>query len=395
MLADSADRPALSVRAMTIRSAALSLLLFGGLLPHGATIQAAAAVFCAPFVFYELQRPFPRMHPAIFLIVPLFAALYASVFWHPPLGEYGATKLRELMTLSLFTGLAASMVRDRAHLVIFARVWGLFGFILALTSFVGAAGNAGRAIGFGGNPIGLARPMASAIVVIVWLMMTGRLARIVGVPAIAVMFVGLFATGSKGPTLAACLAILLLVLLSKRLKTVRLIQLALAVGVGYAAIQQSEFLRNSRVGTFILSPEGLSDPAREGAISGSLRVLSYQKGGSGYGSWEWVTGGTLLQYPHNIWLEVAIESGVIIAAILIAYVLTVLVRLIRSAGADPFAQLAASLLLCEIVSASLTGDIRVRSLWLFLTLGYMVIRWDRPTPLRTTQRPQQRLASRA
>lgn len=355
----------------------LALLLYGSLLPYGAYIQAAAGVIAAPVVLVVLVRPIARrlyLHPAVVIAVPLFAALLVPAVLLPIAGEYGMEKVTDLATLSLFTALAASLVRDRRHLAAFARVWLIVGAAVALLALLGGESETGRAVGAGANPIGLGRGVATATIAAAWLMFNSHLRYAIGVPLCVMYFVAMFATGSKGPVLAVVLAVALLVLLDSRRWVRRAFQMTAVTVAGYLTLTTVPALRDSRVGEFVLSPTTVQDPIRDGALDATWYALTHHGlSGHGYGSWSFIARFPLMDYPHNIWAELAIEAGALATALVAGLLLFVALRLWQAR--NPYAALVLAWLLADTVSASLSGDIRARTLWFFIVLGYVVTRW--------------------
>jgi hypothetical protein len=381
VLGAAGGRAVLSVPTMWARSAVVALLIFGSLLPDGSLVQTGAAVVAAPLVFHDLiARPLPHLHAALRFVVPLFGALLVPALLVTPTTQYGHDKVADLATLSLFTALAAVLIRDREHLLIFVRVWVILGVILALASLTGGdgtGGSAGRATGFGSNPIGLARPIASALVATAWLATRRAWTWPRALPVTAVLLAGLFVTGSKGPLMAAVAGVFVVAMADPRYRASRVIRVALVLAAGYVVVASVDSLATSRAGRFVLSPTEVSDPIRSEAIARSWAFLRDHWSGVGYGNWSAAVGDPLLDYPHNIWLEVAVEAGVLVAAALVCAIATAMVRLARGRDAEPLRVLCLGWLVAECVSASLTGDVRVRSLFFFLTLGWLVAqgRW--------------------
>lgn len=382
------DRPpakGLTTTSMVMRSLALTLLLIGALFPGQGKVQAFAAICCAPLVAWELLRR-RNIHPAIRFAAPLFATIALSGLLIPPTTAYGHTKLTNVLTITLFSALAASLIRDAQHLRVFACVWTGAGILLAAVALLGATGVgglAGRATGFGSNPIGLARPIGSALVVLFWLTVQRSLRPWVAAVFGLVLLAGLFATGSKGPFIAAVLA-LAAVTFSERMNLARIRSAVIVAVIGYGVVLATPSLRNSRLGHIATDPGGIIDPIRADALRRTWPVLITHPLGVGYGNWFEAVSAKGAYYPHNLWAELATEGGWLPGAALVFGVGLVCVRLWKQARLEPVAGLALGLLVFEMFNVSVSGDLNARTFFCFVLLGFIVGMWYRKRPNRHT-----------
>lgn len=365
----------LAPASMVIRSVLLVLLLFGSLLPGGEFVQMIAAVLLFPVVLVEIIRPLVErlyLEKTVIFVVAIFGALLIPALMMSPVGAYGHEKLLDLATLSIYTAFAAMIIRGPKHLQVFAYSWISMGLLVAIVILTGEAGIAGRATGAGANPIGLARAIAISAVSLVWLAINQRVRLWLVVTLMSVYGVAIFSTGSKGPVLGAGIACLVLVLVNSGRRFERMVQLALGALAGYAMVLTVPFLRESRLGEFVIDPFSIEDPIRSMALIRTVSALQeHGLTGHGYGSWSWITNVTLMEYPHNIWAELAIEAGVATCIIVFGALVYVMARLIVNGTMS--GQLVAAWLAAETVSASLSGDIRARAFWFFLVLGFAVV----------------------
>ena len=205
-----------------LRAVIFGVLLTGSLFPSvaGVPLNAAAAIVAAPLIAFEFIRTLPRLHPVLVITVAMFAPLLLARGWQDaPGGPYGDEKFAALWSSTLLCAAGAALIRDRAGLLTFARVWVGIGAVLAvMTMFTGAGPDDNeRATGFGSNPIWLGRAIATAAVFAGWLLWRRYLPRLVGVALIALLVTGVVLTGSRGPTLGMLVGLsVLLVLAAKR-----------------------------------------------------------------------------------------------------------------------------------------------------------------------------------
>ncbi len=112
--------------------------------------------------------------------------------------------------------------------------------------------------------------------------------------------------------------------------------------------------------------------------------------GVGFGNWAVATRWPYNPYPHNIFLEVFAECGVIIGFLLVATCLLIIVRLALVSKTDPTAGLALAILIAETVAVSLSGDINARTFFAMLTMGFVILVWSAKsggTDIRTLRMP--------
>lgn len=369
------------------RAVVLTVLLAGSLYPAvGGHVPAAlAAVVAVPLVAWEVQRVLPRAHPVL-AVLPLFAVLAVPRWLLPVDTDYGQAKWRNLVTVTLLSALAACLVRDRAGLGVFAKVWAVSGVLLAVGALTGGV-EQGRAVGLDdANPIWLARAIGSGLVALLWLTATRRVRWLLAAPALAVGMAGLVATGSRGPLAAALAGAAVVTLGSLRRPAAKVATISGGSALAFAAWQWWHPTPGSRMA-------GLADPATGFAESGRTEllrqtwpVLQEHPWGVGWGNWQWVTGvPSYFRYPHNLWLEVATEAGWVVAAVVVAAVALVLARLWRRRG-NPLAVLAGALLAAEVVSVSVSGDVNARTFWAVLALGWLVSQPSEGKPLEVRRR---------
>lgn len=350
------------------RSIILVALIIGGLFPEvgGIGVAAIASPLALVVVIYEIGRWIPKIHPV--LLVPAFFGILAlHAMAHPPATEYGATKHSMWFTSTLLTALAASLLRDERAVITFARTWLIASGLLAVVTIAGFGG--GRGDGFDSNPIWLARAMATAIVIALFLVMQKHLKAWIFLLAAALLTVGILATGSRGPTLAVALGAIALVIFTRRHRIRRIVGIAIGAGIAYWAVTKLPFFAESRIATML--SEGNTDPYRPIFWAVTPPMIAEHPEGVGIGNWLIFAGApSQFTYPHSLFLEVFAEFGVLIGVGLVVVVLAILVALLVRSKEMPVAILIFALLVVEIAQVSVSGDLNARTFWFLLTLGF-------------------------
>lgn len=352
------------------RSLILVALLIGSLFPTvgGIGLATIASPLALLVVVYELGRWIPKLHPVI--LVPIFfslVALHAQFF--PPMIEYGANKYSTWFTATLLTAVAASMIRDERSLITFCHTWLIATGLLAVITVAGFGG--GRAEGFDSNPIWLARAMATGIVMALFLVMQHRIRAWVFLGISALLIVGIFATGSRGPILAVGVGAIVLVLFTRHHRVRRIAGITLGAGAAYWAVTRLPFFQSSRIVTLL--QDGDTDLSRNIFWSVTPPMIAQHPDGVGIGNWSLLAGAPRqFMYPHNIFLEVFAEFGIWFGVGLIVLVVTILIRLLLRSKETPTAILVFGLLAAEIAQVSVSGDLNARTFWFLLVLAFLV-----------------------
>lgn len=362
-----------------VRAIAFTMLLIGTLLPTvgGHSVAVPAIALAVPLVIYELLGALPRIHPALRFAVPLFAVLALPGLLTPPDTVYGHDKFVRLITFTLLSALAASLVRNPRGLLSVARVWT---FVACLLAAITASGHgtivAGRLSVFDSNPIWLARAFASALIFVAWMLWQRRMRVLLALPLVGLLLVGLYLTGSRGPAIGAVLGVVVLALFANRARTSRIVGVILAAAALAATFAYSQTAATSRLGTFLADPtEGTTASPRYELLQRTIPVIRENPGGVGYGNWQAASGESYLMWPHNLYLELLAEGGWFVGSVLIVALVVVLLRLARRSRMSAEAGLVLALLVAEAFAVSVSGDLNARSFFAFLTLGAVVAKW--------------------
>jgi len=370
------------------RASVLVLLLAGGLLPplpNGIDVTMLAAGMAGLLLMLALLRSPRSVGPVGTFVVPVFIVLFLPVLAAGiPAGGYGREKVLGLIATGL-SAAAACLLCGRRDLEVFARVWVVMSLLLAVASLTGLETAAGRAMGFGSNPVWLARALTLGMIAAIWLAMQRRGRTVSTLALLAVMGAALISTGSRGPTLGLIVALLFF-----GLRALPRITMGMAAVAHFAAAAGVTWLalapRDGSLGRFfdlVSSPGDALESSRRTDLWGdTLPVIADHPLGVGYGRWsQHVGAGPLTRYPHNLFLELFAEGGWFVGAALLSVTVAVLYRLLRqSRTGDPSAVLVFAMLLAETLAVNVSGDLNARTFFLLLTLGYVVTRQTRSSP---------------
>lgn len=365
--------PALTSRLWdAVVTAAVVILLFGSLL-QPPEMALSPGVFAIPVVLMAvvgayLRRPLyiPRSWLFAFALVA-FVAVYG--YLHPPDTAYGVDKLRRFVTLTFFTMVAASAIWSRRRSMYLWTFWVALGLVLAVVTVATPAAANGRVSAFDSNPVWIARAFSSSIVIVVWMMATKRLKVWLGLVATAALVVGLFASGSRGPLIAAFVGSLVVLVVgapSGRLSA-RAMLMIFTVPILALVLPMIPAFTQSRIG-MLITGESAGGIRRE-FWSASLDVIATNPFGVGIGDWAPATGFSDHLWPHNMALEVTAEFGWFAGIALVLFVFLTGVRLYRRYRSHRIGQVLLALLVTESLHVSTSGDLNARTFFFVLILA--------------------------
>lgn len=345
-------------------------------LPFDLTVVLAAGVLALSFVGI-LKHGLPRLDWAVWMFVA-FAGLVVVGLLTGGVTDYGLEKATRFATLGLtaFLGTLA-IVRDERGVLSFMDAAVLIGLVMA--GYAVASGGAGsiygRYVAFGSNTIALGRAaafaLAGAAVRAVW-----RPASIVWAgPVMVICLWALAGSGSRGPAVAALLAIAILVgyrMWTRGARTSVVVVFAAAM-VSVAATAWTYLPRAStqRFEGVFSGALGQSEFSRITLFSRALSVIWRRPIlGIGTGRFAEYAGGE--DYAHNIVLEVWAENGLLglgmLGLSLIAGFWRAILAAVRFPGvASDFVVVA---LILALVNALVSGDLNDnRLLYSLLAMG--------------------------
>jgi O-antigen ligase len=325
------------------------------------------------------------------LLLILWAML--SYLWSPSL-SYSIRKVGLLGSLTFWPLAAFALIvsTDRERVRRFFLVLLLFSLWVAIetgVSLVLAARSGVRGFittSLSATYLGLGRVLGPGLLILVSYQiyfLRGAWQKLIGAGMVLLYTFLMLGLGSRGPFVAMFISALLIVAVNFRLgRNIRQITAQLVGLIAVICILIGT--------TFFFASTGMELPrtlqrlqeAREQGFEGSTRFEGYDTTwrmleeapvfGRGIGSWPVLTGrGDIRAYPHNIFLEVFFELGLIglllfVGLLLYAWSLIPPVRVLRR---EPWMMLAVAQLLSAFLNANISGDLNDNKLfWAFLGL---------------------------
>lgn len=359
--------------------------------PVDATV--ALGLLLAAVCLFRLLEGRVRLVPvgvaAPLLVIGVLACL--GLIW-TTVPDYGLEKAAKFLTLTSVAALAAFFVverrRDLEELLWAIVVLAVLAAGLSLAD--PAAAEAGR-LEFGGadNTIFTSRLICSGVAVLLLgagVLVKGRLARL-ALPAGAVGLVAVAAgIGSRGPLLSLALALVCVLAVYMVKKPQQLFPALIVVGAALAVFPFVSLPETSRerLERTIQNPSGSVEEDGRSALYGKAFELIEEQplrgvGTGGFFLYSYVLADQEEKYPHNIFLELSAEFGVVPALLLAASVAALLFALYRRlwlAAEERDRRLyavIAGLFLFQLFAVQFSGDINDnRTFWAVFGLAWFM-----------------------
>lgn len=327
----------------------------------GAVIVAGVLCWRAPDIL--------RMRGLAPLIL-LYAVLLIGAVPSGPPTDYSSTKVMQVAVVIPLCLVGGRMILETPR----ARELWLYGvvavgIVVAALAFAfpdDVAAESGRVSIEGGNTIGAGRGVGAAVTVLAVWALYGTRRRVASFLIAAGLVLVLLLIGSRGPILAAAVAITAATFLSRQPgKPTR----ALLAGLGIAAAAWFAITRSDTLSARLFTLGDNSSDARRIIWGETLRVAAEHPLGVGWGQlYSYMRPGYMLdsgtaQYPHNLVLEMLAEIGwvpAVIAVGVIGYALYLQQR--ATVTTTETAMLALSVF--ALVSVMVSGDVTTnREVW--------------------------------
>ena len=347
-------------------------------LPIDLTLLTAAGVLAAMAV--RASRPDgirPLPHSAL-LALAIAALVGLSVIWSPA-PDLGLDKALRFQTFTMIAFFAPFvLVRSRGDLINLMIFLVAASLVVALTAVPGEDPNQPLTVAGGDSEIELALYASSGVVASIYLLlaMTTRWRIIFAIPAV-MLAQTVIAAGSRGALIGTILALLVIAAQTvwrSRSKVVPIMLIAAAViavislgaeVAGPAALEKYEGLVGGGAG-----PETLGK--RNFLVRDGVQIFLEYPMGRGASGYEHDVG---FEYPHNAFVEVAAEQGVIGLALLIALMVAAFsaVRRAKEGPLSPEAILAGGLLIVLVADSMVSQTFtQFRELWFAMGLALAV-----------------------
>ncbi len=367
------------------RSIAFSLFLFAGIfksslnIPVDFTILTGMVIIL--FCIIDLFKAKTISVSTVFLGV-LWVSLLSSLF-NTSVG-YGADKAIRFYTFTLIAGFSPIIIfKNRSEILKLFHSLILTGIIISFSALANFRdlGQFDRLQAFDANIINLGRAVGLALVFVLTLWLYEKISNRIGSLLIIPMVFVMLSFGSRGPIFAVIVALLPLIFIRikntaaiLRLSTLFLISLAFGA-VLLPLIPSQSILR---IANLISGNEDQSSTVRFETIQIVLPKILDSPFGIGLGQFSSIMPsssiGATLDYPHNVFLEIALEGGWIPFVIFTVLIIMALFRTLGAARNGSFiAALAFGGFAFALFSSSVSGDINDNKfLWSFLGIALAV-----------------------
>ena len=317
------------------------------------------------------------------LLVMFFLAMLPG-FFVAPLNPYGVSKALAIGIAMILLAAPSAFTSTMYGVRITIRILLVLGGAISVLLLVsGGEFVFGRQSLFGLNPIGIARVTALFLalgVPLLFIRYTGdkatRAFLFVGTPLALLATVE---TGSRGPLLSAVVSIAVAFLIVLARRRVGPGTIAIVAGAGVAAFVVLSFFANAGLDRITQG----SDSGRYDLYQLAFRIFLEHPNGVGWGNFAQYAPGFptvdgYILYPHNLFLELAVEGGLAAVVGGFALVGVTVLRLIRVGlqTDNPWPLIVLAFLLYAIVNAQVSSDI-VGNRMLWLALGLALVRFPK------------------
>lgn len=393
---------ALLLLAITALSGPAKQILPG--LPVDLTLVATVSAVVAGAAHAVLSGRWPSSRQLAILGLLLLIALAGATTVVST--DFGQLKVERLFTVT-FVAVVAAVLPIRHHRDMVRFLWYLAGVSLVMVVWIGLTGQnqygaGGRLTTEEGSTIPFGRASGYVVVVVLaWLLTSNRLTvprLAAGGATIGVAVWTMIAIASRGPIQAVAFAIAAMVgiqILGMRTRTMWRAGMAfLALGVGLWAVWETIPIRSRERVTE--ASGGSSADAREYAFRVTWEAMDVSAIGSGWGSFARLRAAEGLTYPHNLFLEIWFEAGIVGLVAVLLMVSATVRHQVRLFPVDrPAATMSVAAAVYWLASAMVSGDVNDnKAMWMvFAALAATVapaVSTGRSTELSPPQPPTER-----
>lgn len=337
---------------------------------------------------------FNRKAVILCMLYIAFAGWALSTYLWTPGRIYSTQKVLYIWTLVLWALAAPALIisADLRRIKRFGIIVILFSIIVsfeAISQYI-QAGQPGFVRVFGSNYLGLGRIAGLALIIsyayfLFWA--RSSFAKLIAVALAGLFLWVLLVGGARGPFIAAIFSasipIFFAMHISLKRRVIKIERFAglitiiiIAAIVLFAFFYQTGQMTQTMYRLQVLASDGMGDSveARIQHYAHAMEVWGQAPlTGNGIGAWPILNDGVDSRgYPHNVFLEVLVELGLvglILFSMLIVYALTFL-KPLKAAGAQPLKILLLMLIMYTFLNSMVSGDIPDNRL-LFACIGLM------------------------
>lgn len=353
-------------------------------LPVDLTFFAALATFGC--VMADIVKNKFTIPGNISLILAFFALFLPSMFW-TEWNSYAVEKTIRFFTLTMLAAVAPLfLIKTRADLHRFLNALAILGSIMAIDAllalFTHSVENQQVSV-FGSSTIALGRAVGIIFIWVAIQIIEGSFNFPVGLGVLGALSIVLLGSGSRGPLLAVVASLLLT--LSKRIfnrgRILKILILffivTLAIYLSFTWVPQMSL---QRVLNFMTGELGSSELNRIYAYRLSWVIIKNSPWGIGLGGFAGkmpLLTGQVLQYPHNIILEIFMEGGFLPGLYFVFLIIKTLwksLTLVRNQSSPEWITLLA-ILIFFLINTMVSGDLNDNKMFfafMSLTMGLPV-----------------------
>jgi O-antigen ligase len=367
--------------------------MIGGLVPFDLTVALGALLVLACVIRLIRSDRLPYFPRSYGLYVAIILPMLASLLYTPILGV-GADKAGRFMVLTGIAIVSPFVLLDSPQRVrAFLYSMGIIGLVISAEALVNLGGS-DRLAAPGSSTIQLGTAAGTGIA-IAWSLALPELSfrrRILLYPAVGALFIALLGSGARGPLIGAVCCVLFALWKFRRLGVdAAILTVAGIAGLARVGIPAASF---SYLATLING-----DPAAALATRNNLMALAwelFQKHpalGVGIGGYQYYSPDPENIFPHNIFLEISCEIGIIPVVAFTGLVIWAFWEAFQQLKdrefpfwQESFAVL--SLLIFGFLQMIKSGDINDnRTMWFAMGLPFLLRYLANTTPFRAQGRP--------
>ena len=297
--------------------------------------------------YYPVHRLFP--------LIPFVAVVIIAIA-RSDSGEYQAAKTQDFLFLTcVIVIMMPSLFAGRKSWYGLSVVWIVASLTASVSTFLVEPSEQlyGRS-GIGLNTLGPANVIALGSLATITLWMKGTLTWMLALPLAAVQLLSLLSIGSRGPVIGVAAGLLFWLLLSFQISKRRIAYLGMLSMMLFLVAQYLPSYSRARL-------VDLRDGVRTVLLQeGISRFLNDPLLGVGWGNF---ASSGLGSWPHNLFIEIAAELGLLGLATFAVLLLTLARRIIRFRKVAEV-NTAIPIAICAFVSQQVSSDLTNRIFWM-------------------------------